>query len=131
MAMLFAWAVFWANTALFPCCEALAAVFNDHSDNISHSVSAAQPAHDTDETHSDTAHHNPDSPCGYTLDAGPAIHKDFTGPPAERAQTVWFAIDTPVIASLPPDTQVANFKPREYRPPPPFRLYLDTQRLLI
>jgi hypothetical protein len=41
MALVMAWAVFWINTAFFPCCEALAAAFDDQSDGISHNRSAS------------------------------------------------------------------------------------------
>jgi hypothetical protein len=38
--LVLAWAAFWFNTALFPCCEVVAAAFGDHSDDVSQSVSA-------------------------------------------------------------------------------------------
>jgi len=130
--LVLAWAVFWFNTALFPCCEAVAAAFDDHSDDVSQSVSAVQPAYHTDETHSECPHHGPGSPCSHTLDAGPAITEMYAGLPTDRVNLEWFAIDVSVAAGLTAVDHSANLAPRDYLPPPPpFRLYLRTQRLLI
>jgi hypothetical protein len=130
--LVLAWAVFWLNAALFPCCDAVAAAFGDHPDDVLQSVAAAPPAHHSDETHSDCPHQSPDSPCGHTLDAGPAITAVYAGLPTDRVNLEWFAIDVSVAAALTAVSYSANLAPREYhRPPPPFRLYLHTQRLLI
>ena len=130
--MVLAWVVFWVNTALFPCCEALAAAFGGHSDSFSQSVTAAQPAHHSDESHSERPQRSPESPCDYALNAGPVtVDGESAALPTDRAQLAWFAIDT----SVPPDLTAANYAairaPREYHPPPQSRLYLHTQRLLI
>jgi len=125
-------AVFWFNTALFPCCEAVAASFGDRPDGVSQTTSAAPPAYHSGETHSDCPHHSPDSPCGHTLDAGPVIDEVYAGLLTDRVNPEWLAIDVPVVAALTAVSHPANLAPREYpSPPAPARLYLRTQRLLI
>ena len=132
VALVLAWAVFWLNTALFPCCEALAVTFGDHSDSHSQTAFAAQPAHHSDESHPEGSHHSPDSPCGHTVDAGPAISGVYAGLPPDRGQWGWFAIDVFVPVGLTAVNHSDNLAPRNYHPPPPLlRLYLRTQRLLI
>ena len=131
VALVLAWVVFWLNTAFFPCCEALAAAFDDHSDSVSQSTSAAQPAHHSDETHSEHSDQGPSSHCDYSLNAGPAINGAYAALPTDRVHLDWFAIDTPVAPGLTAVNYSANLAPREYHPPPPFRLYLRTLRLLI
>ena len=131
VAFVLAWLVFWLNTALFPCCEVLAAVFGDRSDDVSQSASDAQSSDHSDETHSQHSHHSPDSPCNDTFNAGPAINGVCAGLPTDRVLE-WFAIDVPVAAGLTAVSFSANLAPRDYHPPPPpLRLYLQTQRLLI
>ncbi len=125
-------AVFWFNTALFPCCEAVAASFGDRPDGVSQTTSAAPPAYHSGETHSDCPHHSPESPCGHTLDAGPVSDEVYAGLLTDRVNPEWFAIDAPVVAALTAVSHPANLAPREYpSPPAPARLYLRTQRLLI
>jgi len=129
--LVLAWVVFWLNAALFPCCEALAAAFDDHSGEISQSASVAQPAHHSDEAPSES-HHSPDSPCGDTLEAGPAINGEYAGLQTDRAHLEWLAIDAYSPAGLAAADHSATPARRDYRPPPPpYRLYLHTQRLLI
>ena len=130
VALVFAWVVFWFNTALFPCCEAFASTFGDHSDNVSHSVSASQPAHHSDEAHSEQPHHSPDSPCGHSLNAGPAINGEYAGLPTNRVHLEWFAMDVSSSVGLMVVNHSEILAPREPHPPP-FRLYLRTRRLLI
>ncbi len=130
--LVLAWAVFWFNSALFPCCEALAAAFGDHPDDVSQTASAAVPAHHSGETHSECPHHSPDSPCGHTLDAGPVPNEVYAGLPTDRVNPEWLAIEVSVAADRTAVDHSANLTPREYHsPPPPFRLYQRTQRLLI
>ena len=131
-AMVLAWFVFWLNTALFPCCEAFSAAFGGHSESISQSVPAAQPAHHSDESNSGDPRHSPESPCDYALNAGPAIiDGESAALPTDRVQLAWFAIDTSVAPALTAVNLAAHRVPREYHLPPQSRLYLHTQRLLI
>ncbi len=134
--MVLAWVVFWLNTALFPCCDtfaaAFAAAFDHHSDDASQSVSGAEPTHHSDEAHSERSHHSPESPCDYALNAEPAtIDGESAALPTDRVQWVWFAVAASAAPDLTTVTYAAYRAPREYHPPPPFRLYLHTQRLLI
>ena len=130
--LVLAWAAFWFNAALFPCCEALAAAFGDHPGDVSQTAPAAQPAHHSGETQPECPHHSPGSPCGHTLDAGPAINEADAGLSTDRVNLERFAIDVSVAAGLTAVSHSANLAPREYHsPPPPVRLYLHTQRLLI
>ena len=131
VALILAWIAFWLNTAFFPCCEAVAAAFGGHSASVSQPALAAQPAHDSGETHSDRPHHNPDTPCDFTLDAGQAINTAYAALPTDRSQLEWFAIVTPVASGLTAVTHFANLAPRDYHHPPPLRRHLKTQRLLI
>jgi len=129
--LVLAWA-FWFNAALFPCCEALAAAFGDHRGDVSQTAPAAQPAHYSGETQSECPHHSPGSPCGHSLDAGPAINEADAGLSTDRVNPEWFAIDVSAVAGLTAVNRSANLAPRAYHsPPPPLRLYLHTQRLLI
>ena len=129
-ALVLAWVIFWINTALFPCCEAVAAAFGGHSNDVSQSASTAQPVHASDDTHSGRPDHSPDSPCGYTLSAGPTSVGMYALLAPDNSSPEWFAIDTPLAPGLAAVNNSANLAPRESHPPP-FRLYLRTRRLLI
>ena len=129
--LMLAWAVFWLNSALLPCCEVVAAALGGHADNGSQSISAAQPAHHSDTTHSEPLEHSTDSPCGDTLVSGIPIVGGYEVLTPDRSPLDWFAVDVRVATSLTAITHSTNLVPREYPPPPPFRLYLHTQRLLI
>ena len=129
--LVLAWAVFWLNTALLPCCEVAAAVLGGPADNGSQSVPNTQSAHHSVAMHSEPLEHSPGSPCGQTLIAGPQLAGNHELLTPYRSLVEWFA----VAASAAPDLRAVNhaayLAPRDYHPPPPFRLYLHTQRLLI
>ena len=129
--LVLAWAAFWFNTALFPCSDAVAAVFGGYSDEGSQPVSAAQLADHSDENHSECSDRSTSSSCGCNLNAGPVIDGVYPGLPTDRVYAEWFTIDVSVTAGLTAVNHFANLAPREYQPPPPFRVYLRTQRLLI
>ena len=128
--MVLAWAVFWFNASFFLCGEAVAAAFGDHSDDVSQSVSAAQPAHAPDGTHSGCRDHRSNSPCGYTLSAGPTSVGAYALLAPDNSSPKWFAIDAPAIPALIAVSHAEYLAPRA-SPPPPHRLYLRTLRLLI
>ena len=115
-ALVLAWVIFWINTALFPCCEAVAAAFGDHSDDVSQSVSAAQPAHAAGGMHSEPPTHSPSSPCGYTLTAGPTNVGMYATVTIDHSSPEWLASDTPAAPSLTAANHSANLAPR---PTPP------------
>lgn len=114
--LVMAWVAFWLNSALFPCCEAFAAAFDEHSDDVSQSVAVAQPAHHSDETNSERPHHSPDSPCDYKLDAGPAISGEYAGLPTDRVPLEWIAPPVPTAVGLTAGYRFAILAPRDYRP---------------
>jgi hypothetical protein len=126
-----AWVIFWLNTALFPCCEVAAAVLGGHADNGSQSASTASPPHHSDAAHSEPSDHSPDSPCGYTLIAGPPLVGDYKALTPDRFPLEWFAVDAPVATSLTAVNHSAILALARVTPPPSLRLYLRTQRLLI
>lgn len=124
--MILAWVVFWLTTAFFPCCEA-AAAFSNHSANVSQAASAAQPAHDSAETHIDRPDRNPYSPCGYVLSAQPTNIGVLA---TEHPPLKWLAIDAPVFSGLTAVIRCDNLALRGI-PPPSIPLYLREQRLLL
>lgn len=129
------WTVFWFNTVLFPCCEALAAAFSDHisdhTEEVSQLASAVPQAHFSGETHSERPHHAPDAPCDTTVNAGPAINGEYAGLPANCVQLEEVVINEPFAVGLMAMNHAAIRASRDYHPPPRSRLYLQTQRLLI
>ena len=129
--LVLAWAVFWLNTALFPCCEVAASILGGHAGNGTQSVPAAQPVHHADTTHSEPSDHSPDSPCSDTLVTGIVIVGAYEVLTPDRSPLTWFAGEAGVASSLTAITHSPRLVPREYPPPPPLRLYLHTQRLLI
>lgn len=131
VALVLGWVVFWLNTAFFPCCETIAAALGGHAGNVSQSVSAVQPAHHPDDTHSGPPVHSPDPPCAYSLSAGPTIVGDYEVLTSDRSPQEWFAVDTPVVTSLTAVNHSANLALARAAPPPSLRLYLRTRRLLI
>ena len=129
--LVLAWVMFWLNTALFPCCEVTAAVLSAHADSGSPTTSVAPPPHHSDATPSEPLNHGPDSPCGSTLSSGPPLVGEHQALTPERFPQEWFAVDTPVAASLTAVNHSANLALARAVPPPSLRLYLRTQRLLI
>jgi hypothetical protein len=126
-----AWAVFWLNTALFPCWEVAAAVLGGHAGNVSQSVSAVQPAHQPGDRQTGSPIHSPDSRCAYSLSAEPAIVGEYAVPTVDRSPQEWFAVDAPVATGLAAVSHSANLGLARTVPPRSLRLYERTQRLLI
>lgn len=129
-AMIAAWVVFWLNTALFPCCEVIAAVLGGHADSAMQTSTSAPPSHHSDSTHSDPPHHGPDAPCDETLSANPLLSGENAARTPERSSVEWSAIDAPVNARFAP-TRAESFALARAWPPPLLRPHLRTQRLLI
>jgi hypothetical protein len=125
------WVAFWLNTALFPCCEVAAVVLGGHAGNGSQAASAASPLHDSNATHSEPLDDSSDSPCGYTLIAGPPPVGEDGALTSDRSHLEWFAVDAPVATGLAVVNDSADFALARDAPPPSLRLYLRTQRLLI
>jgi len=126
-----AWVVFWLNTALFPCCEVAAAGLGGHTNNASQSASAAPSLHPSDATHSEPLDHGPDSPCGTILISGSPLVGAYEVLTLDRSPLEWLAVDAPVATRITAVDHSANLAHARAAPPPPLRLYLRTQRLLI
>jgi len=127
-----AWVVFWLNTALFPCCEVAAAVLGGHADNGSLSAASAAPSlHRSGATQSEPLDHSPDSPCGTILISASPLVGAYEVLTPDRFPMEWLAVDAPVATRLTVLDHSANLAHARAAPPPPLRLYLRTQRLLI
>ena len=126
-----AWVVFWLNTALLPCCEVAAAVSGGYTNNESQSASAAPSLHHSGATQSEPLDHSPDSPCGYTLISASQLAGAYEVLTPDRFPMEWLAVDAPVATRLTAVDHSANLAHARAAPPPPLRLYLRTQRLLI
>ena len=129
--LLAAWVVFWLNTALFSCCEVAAAVLGGHVDNGSVSASAALPLQHSAAAQSEPLDHSPDSPCGYNLISGPPLVGEHEVQTTDRPPLEGIAVNAPVATSLTVANHSADLALARAAPPPPLRLYLRTQRLLI
>ena len=115
MGLVAAWAVFFLNTALFPCSEVAAAVLDGHADA----------------THAEPLDHAPDSPCASSLGGGPTLVGEHEILAPDRSPLGWFAIDAPVATSTTAVNHSANLALARADPPPSLRLYQRTQRLLL
>jgi hypothetical protein len=115
MALVAAWAVFFLNTALFPCSEVAAAVLDGHADA----------------THAEPLDHAPDSPCGSSFGGGPTFVGEHEVLAPDRSPLGWFAIDAPVATSPAAVNHSANLALARAAPPHSLRLYQRTQRLLL
>ena len=125
-----AWMVFWLNTALFPCCESLAAAFDGRPDSISQSTPAV-PAHHSDATHAEHPDPTRSSQCDFTLNAEPATDAAYAAPQSDRVHLDWFAVATLAAPDVTAVNHFASPSTIAYHPAPAFRRYLLTQRLLI
>ena len=124
--LVLAWLAFWLNTALFPCCQAFAAIVSDHSVSISEPALHDHVSQDCDD---DQPGHNPYSPCGSFVSANPATISQMTLLATDP--TSWNPIaPAAIISSFPIALNVANnFTPHEI--PPPVRLYLRGPNLRL
>ena len=129
--LMMAWLMFWLNSALFPCCEVVAAVLGGHAGEGAPITAVALPLHIADATHSEPSDHSPDSPCGEVVFAGVPLASQQVGMTADRPAPEWVAIDTSVVAGSPAADRTTSPALDRDAPPPPLRLYLRTQRLLI
>ena len=115
MGLVAAWAVFFLNTALFPCSEVAAAVLDGHADA----------------THAEPLDHGPDAPCASSLSGGPTLVGEHEVLAPDRSPLGCFAIDAPVATSPTAVNHSANLALARADPPPSLRLYQRTQRLLL
>ena len=128
--MIAAWAVFWLNTALFPCCEVAAAIFDGHTSSGSQTVPAA-PSHHDDSAHSEPSENGHGSPCGESVNSAPVLIASYEGPAPERFSLDGFVPGGPLATGHKAVYHPANLARAGDDPPPWRRFYLRTQRLLI
>ena len=115
MGLVAAWAVFFLNTALFPCSEVSAGVLDGRADA----------------THAAPLDHDPDSPCAFSIGGGPTLVGEHEVLAPDRSPLGWLAIDAPVATSPAAVNHSANLALARAAPPPSLRLYQRTQRLLL
>jgi hypothetical protein len=130
-ALIAAWGVFWLNTALFPCCEVIAAVLGGHADAVTQAHASAPSSHHSDSTHSEPLGHGSDAPCDDTLSANPPVSGVNEARTPERSSLEWFAVDVSAPASSTSVHRNESFALARATPPLSLRLHLRTQRLLI
>ena len=131
--LMVAGAVFWLNTALFPCCEVTAAVLDGHAANESQSDPVAPSQHHHDAEQSDPGDHSPEPPCGDALTPGLALVGGHEVLAPDRSSHKWFPVDAPVATTLTAvnDSVTLALARAVPRPPPSLHFYQRTQRLLI
>jgi hypothetical protein len=130
--LLAAWAVFWLNTAIFPCCESIAAVIGgDHPAEAAQSDSAASHLHRSGDTHAEGPDHDPYTPCEHTLSAGPVLVGEPEVLTSDRFPLHWVAVEEQFALGLTTVVHRPSLALPRVAPPPPPRYYLRTQRLLI
>lgn len=115
MGLVAAWAVFFLNATLLPCCEVVAADLGGHADA----------------THAEPLDHSPDSPCASSLSDVPTLVGAHEVLAPDRSPLGWFAIDAPVATNPTAVNHSASRALALADPPPSLRLYQRTQRLLL
>jgi hypothetical protein len=128
--LVLAWLVFWLNTALFPCCEVVAAVFDGHAGRESQASSAVPTLHLSGATHSEPADHSPASACGDTLIPGSPLVGAYEALTPDRSPLEWYAVDAAVATSR-IVSHSTDFALARATLLPSLRLCQRTQRLLI
>ena len=122
-----AWIVFWLNTALFPCCEAVAAGLGGQPPM--QAVSGTHPAHASGETHPDHPDDSHNSPCGVVVSAAPATLGQADVLSAPQPDIVSTAPGA-AISLLPAADSTSTAIP-DPAPPPKVPLYLRELRILL
>jgi hypothetical protein len=127
-----AWAVFWLNSAIFPCCESIAAVIGgDHPVEAAKSESAASQLHRSGDANSEGPDHGPDTPCEHTLSAEPALVGEPVVLTSDRFPLHWAVLEEHLALGLTTVVHRPSLALPRADPPPLPRFYLRTQRLLI
>ena len=132
VSLFIAWAAFWLSTALFPCCEAIAAVLADHHGTVVHQSAEASPHTEMPgEAHHDCPDGSPGTPCHSLNGSGSAV----VGEPAS-ASLDRLAHDVPAMAAVLRPASADGWQTTQAsipRPalPPPLDFHQRTRRLLI
>lgn len=130
IAAAFVWAAFLLNAALCPCDGADAAVVGDRSETVSQPVANTGLADCPGEAHSERSGRSPGPRCTHTVGATPQSIAAVPVLASGFSPWHWSAIDAPSYPVPGAATRSGNLAPSEI-PPPQFRLYLRTLRLLI
>lgn len=131
VALVMAWIAFWLNAAIFPCCEAIAAVVGgDHAIEEAQSNATTPHAHLSGGAHSEGLGHDPYSPCEHALGAEPALVGEQEVLATDRFPLHWVAVEEhfshgPTVGSHRPSFALPRAAP------PPLGFYQRSQRLLI
>ncbi len=129
--MVATWAVFWLSTAIFPCCESIAAVLGgEHHIEVAESDPVVPQAHHSGDAHSEGSDHNPHSPCESALGPEPTLVGEQEVLASEQFSMYWIGIGQHSAFDL----KVVAHRPRLALPraaPPPLGFYQRSQRLLI
>lgn len=122
--MLFGWLMFWIVGIAQPCCAAFAA---PHADNHAISEAAMQSGSGHADAGMPAKNHLDDTPCAqaYAPDAAPG--SDLLLPAAACTPIALVSVDAATLTAVP----VIFASTARYHPPPPQRIYIRTQRLLI
>lgn len=126
-----AWAVFWLGTALFPCCELIAAMLGgDHHREVAQSDFATPHAHPSGDVHSKGSGHDPYPPCGQAHSDGAVLVEEPAVPTSVRFLQQRVAVEKPHVSGLAAVVHRSSLAlPRAAPPPPAF--YQRSRRLLI
>lgn len=131
VALVMAWIAFWLNTAIFPCCEAIAAVVGgDHAIEEAQSNATTPHARLSGSAHSEDLGHDPYSPCEHALGAEPALVGEQEVLASDRFPFHWVAVEEyfshgPTLGSHRSSVALPRAAP------PPLGFYQRSQRLLI
>jgi len=131
LVLLAAWLAFWLNTALFPCCEVLAAALVGHSEVLSQATIDGRGPHPSHEAYAEHLHEGKSLPCAENGRLASAIAGAYAQLPEEPSLLQWFAIESSASADLRKLARASIASPLNYHSPPPVRVYRQTQRLLI
>jgi len=130
--LVLAWAVFWLNAAIFPCCESIAAAIGgDRPVEVAQSDSAALHAYLSADAHSEGSDHAPHSPCEHAVGAEPALVGEHEVLASDRFPLQWVTVEEYSPLGLTVAAHRPNLALPRAAPPPPPRFYLRSQRLLI
>ena len=122
-----AWMVFWLNTALFPCCEAVAAGLGGQPPV--QAVSGSHTAHASGETGSEHPDQSHNSPCGVAVSAAAATLGQADVLSAAQPDIVSSASGAAI--SLRPAADSTSTAIPHPAPPPKVPLYLRELRILL
>lgn len=132
VSLLIAWAAFWLGTALFPCCEVVAAALADHHVTVVHQSADASPHTGVHgEANHDCPDGSPGSACHSPNGSGTAVVGEYATASLDR-----LAHDVPAVAvrvwpASADGHQTTQACVPPSAPPPPLGFHQRIRRLLI